>query len=220
MKKLLLLRPEPGLSASADRARGVGLEVIAIPLFRVEPIAWSPPDASRYDALLLTSANAIRHGGAGVDAFKHLPVHAVGTATADAARATGFAIASIGEGGVDALLGGLPSDVRLLHLAGQDIHQPTAGRQIDRQIVYRSAAIADPGLPPLDGLVIAVHSPRAGARLAEVAGPRANAAIAAISVAAGAACGADWQSVDIATAPDDASLLALAARLCQTSSPK
>ena len=44
MRKLLLLRPEPGLSASAERARAIGLDVIACPLFRVEPVEWAAPD--------------------------------------------------------------------------------------------------------------------------------------------------------------------------------
>ena len=34
MRQLLLVRPEPGLSASAERARQAGLDVIARPLFR------------------------------------------------------------------------------------------------------------------------------------------------------------------------------------------
>ena len=40
MRKLLLLRPEPGLSASAERARSMGLDAIACPLFRVEPVEF------------------------------------------------------------------------------------------------------------------------------------------------------------------------------------
>ncbi|HEY0629709.1 MAG TPA: uroporphyrinogen-III synthase, partial [Sphingomicrobium sp.] len=63
MRKLLLLRPEPGLSASAERARALGLEVICRPLFEVEPVEWASPDPAAYDGLLLTSANAVRHGG-------------------------------------------------------------------------------------------------------------------------------------------------------------
>ena len=48
---------------------------------------------------MLTSANAIRHGGAGLERLRSLPVHAVGEATAAAAREAGFAVAGIGEGG-------------------------------------------------------------------------------------------------------------------------
>lgn len=220
MRRLLLLRPEPGLSASAERARGQGLEVIAAPLFRVEPVAWAVPDPASYDALLFTSANAVRHGGVGLGALTHLPVHAVGAATAEAARAAGFTVVSVGEGGVEALLSSLPAALKLLHLAGQDRHDVAGHHRIDVRTVYRSVAIASPALPPLDGLVIAVHSPRAGARLAKIAGPHPAAAIAAISAAAGVACGPGWGSVDVAAAPDDASLLALAARLCQISSPQ
>ena len=220
MRTLLLLRPEPGLSASAERARSLGLDVITAPLFGVEPVVWRLPTPANYDALLLTSANAIRHGGDGLGQLKHLPVHAVGSATAEAARKAGFTIASVGEAGVAALLDTLPADLALLHLAGQDRHDVATDRRIDVRIVYRSVAIAESRLPPFDGLVIAVHSPRAGARLVEFAGARPAAAIAAISAAAAAACGPGWLSVDIAAAPDDASLLALAARLCQNSSPQ
>ena len=219
MRRLLLLRPEPGLDASVMRARDLGIEFIAAPLFRVEPVAWALTEPARYAALLLTSANAVRHGGDGLAQLTHLPVHAVGAATAVAARTAGFTIASVGEAGVAALLATLPSDLALLHLAGEDRHDIASDHAIEVRTVYRAAAIAEPGLPPLDGLVIAIHSPRAGARLAEVAGPCCSAAIAAISAPAAAACGPGWQSVDIAIAPDDARLLALAARLCQNSSP-
>lgn len=218
MKKLLLLRPEPGLSASAERARGLGLDVIAIPLFRVEPVAWSPPDPACFDGLLLTSANAIRHGGADVARYNALPVHAVGSATADAARDAGFTAASVGERGVDQLLDTLPAGLRLLHLVGEDRHDATGDRRIDTRIVYRSTTVPDPALPPLGDLVIAVHSPRAGARLSGIAGSKRGAAVAAISNAAARTCGAGWSSIDVAATPDDASLLALAARLCQNSS--
>ena len=66
MRKLLLLRPEPGLSASVTRARALGLDVIACPLFRVGPVEWALPDSARFDGLLLTSANALRNGGPGL----------------------------------------------------------------------------------------------------------------------------------------------------------
>ena len=220
MRKLVLLRPEPGLAASTERARVLGLEVIAVPLFRVEPIAWSTPDPSAYDALLLTSANAVRHGDAGLDRLKGVPVHAVGAATAEAAHNAGFIVASVGEGGVEALLHDLPTGLRLLHLAGQDHFDVSSGHHIDRRIVYRSAVIERPQLPSLDGVVVAVHSPRAGIRLAELAEPRGRTVIAAISAAAANACGHGWQSIAVAATPDDASLLVLAARLCQISSPK
>lgn len=216
MRKLLLLRPEPGLSASMDRARDLGLEAIACPLFRIEPVAWQTPGPAHYDGLLLTSANAIRHGGQGLDGLKELPVHAVGKATADAARDAGFRVETVGSTNVAELLAELPQTLCLLHLAGED-HLPTGEVRLDRRIVYRAALIADPGLPSLGGLVVAVHSPRAGARLSELACVREATSIAAISQAAADACGAGWERVTVSAEPNDKSLLVLAAMLCQTS---
>ena len=161
MRKLLLLRPEPGLSASAERARGLGLEVIACPLFRVEPVVWQAPNPAEYDALLLTSANAVRLAGPELAKLRDLPVHAVGDATAAAAREAGFHVAAIGSGNAVDLLEGLPHSLKLLHVAGED-HRHVGDRPIERRIAYRSAEIEEPGLPSLQGLVVAVHSPRAG----------------------------------------------------------
>lgn len=219
MRKLLLLRPEPGLSASAERARALGLDVLTCPLFRVEPVPWQAPDPAAFDALLLTSANAVRHGGAGLDRLRALPVQAVGAATAAAAQDVGFRVEAIGEGDVIDLLARLPASLRLLHLAGENHRDPSDPR-IERRIVYRSAAIAEPNLPPLQGLVVAVHSPRAGQRLAELARDRSSTTIAVISQAAAEACGTGWERVEVADLPNDNSLLALAARLCHTSSPQ
>lgn len=215
MRKLLLLRPEPGLSASAGRARGLGIDVFCCPLFRVEPVTWDVPDATDYDALLLTSANAIRHAGPGLERLRQLPVHAVGRSTAEAAQAVGFSVETVGNSYVAELLATLPPELRLLHLAGED-HKETTDPRIDRRIVYRAAPIPDPGLPPLGGLVVAVHSPRAGARLAELAADRSATKVAAISEAAANACGIGWEQVEAAAEPSDNSLLALAALLCQT----
>ena len=220
MRRLLLLRPEPGLSASAERAKALGMDVLGVPLFRVESTQWQAPDPAGYDALLLTSANAVRHGGPELGALNGLPVHAVGDATATAARDAGFTVASVGEAGVAELLARLPGRQRLLHLAGEDRREVARDHAVDVRMVYRSTAIDQPALPPLESLVIAVHSPRAGARLAELAERRDCTAIAAISAEAAHACGDGWASLEAADAPDDASLLALAARLCQISSPK
>jgi len=220
MRKLLLLRPEPGLTASAGRARGMGLDVIACPLFRVEPLAWQVPDPANYDALLMTSANAGRHGGGNLQLLKALPVHAVGSATAEAARAAGFEVASIGQGNAADLLATLNHGLRLLHVAGEGHREAGGTQQLDRCLVYRSVEIGDPALPLLENLVIAVHSPRAGRRLAELSGPREGAAVAAISAAAAETLGEGWERIDVAERPNDSSLLALAAMLCHTSPPK
>lgn len=220
MRQLLLLRPEPGLSASARRAQELGLETIACPLFQIEPAEWRAPDPSRFDALLLTSANAVRFGGLELERLKQLPVHAVGAATAEAAGEAGFRVETTGEAAVADLIAQLPRPLRLLHLAGEDRRKLPHGHSVEQVTVYRSATIENPRLPPLEGLVVAVHSPRAGARLAELTGGRSKTAIAAISEAAANACGAGWERIEAAAEPNDSSLLALAARLCHTPRPR
>ena len=213
MKRLLVLRPEPGNRATVDRARGLGLEALACPLFAVEPVAWSAPTAPA-DFILFTSANALRHGGPALAGLTDLPALAVGDATADAARAAGFSVAMTGEAGVDALLAALPGSRRLLHLAGADHRRADTRHAVETVVVYRSVALTDAAIPP-GQCVALVHSARAGARLGDLAPTRADIAIAAISTAAAAACGTRWAALAVADVPSDGALLALAARLCQ-----
>ena len=221
MTRVLVLRPEPGASATVERARERGLDAAAMPLFRVEPVEWRAPEAASFDGLLLTSANAVRHGGEQLQSLRGLKVYAVGEATAEAARDAGFDIAATGDAGVDRLLGSIQDEFRLLHLCGADRREPQDARQaITPLIVYRSEPIETPDLSVASRSLALVHSPRAGARLAELVDDRASIAIAAISGAAADAVGAGWTSIDIADRPTDDALLALAARLCNNPQPK
>lgn len=213
MRKLLLVRPEPGLSASAARAQALGLETIGCPLFEVGSVGWALPDAGQFDALLLTSANAVRHAGPQLEALSRLPVYAVGSATANAASAAGLDVAATGDRDVEALLSKMPAGLRLLHLAGED-RIDTGHPDLTSVTVYRSRAIEQPALLDTDGLVIALHSPRAARRLAELVGRRDRTRLAAISKAAADAAGSGWEEVAAAEMPADDSLLALAAMLC------
>jgi len=222
MRTVIVLRPEPGASATVARARELGLAAIAIPLFEVERVAWEAPDLAGFDALLLTSVNAIRHGGSKLKALRGLPVHAVGAATAQAARDAGFAIASSGTGGVDELLDSLAPELRLLHLCGEERRAPADPRQPILAIpVYRSRAIEPPpDLGRTVNAVVLIHSPRAGQRFAQLTDERGTIAIAAISAAAADAAGEGWSDIQVAAEPNGHALLALAARLCNTSPPQ
>ncbi len=211
MKPLIILRPEPGASRTAARAQALGLRVVRFPLFAVLPVEWAAPDPRDYDAIILTSANAIRHGGEELFKLQSLPVHAVGEATAAMARAAGFTVASVGERGGQSMP--LPKGQQLLHLAGRDHLMIPNATSI---AVYAARAVDEPeGIDQLNNCVVAVHSPRAGARLAELVQNRASVAVAAISAAAADACGPDWLAIAVADEPNDPALLALAARLCE-----
>ncbi len=215
MRRLVILRPEPGASATAERARAMGLEPLVMPLFEVTPVDWEAPDTGSFDALLLTSANAVRHAGEGLQRLRQLPVHAVGEATAAAAREAGFDIASTGDAGVERLLGSIESDLRLLHLCGEHRTESDAKQAITAIPVYRASELPLPDdFRRIEGQVALVHSPRAGKRLAELGIDRSTIRIAAISEAAATAAGSGWQRCEAADAPDEAALLALAARLC------
>ena len=221
MTRVLVLRPEPGASATVERARELGLKAVAIPLFEVEPVAWKAPDVSSFDGLLLTSANAVRHSGEQLGDLRGLKVYAVGTATAEAAREQGFDIAATGDSGVESLLGSIEADLKLLHLCGVDRREAEEARQEITSIeVYRARAIDAPVLPDLKDDIALIHSPRAGQRFADLVEDRSSIRIAAISEVAADVVGRDWKSVDVAQQPNDEALLALAACLCNNSQPK
>jgi len=220
LTRLLVLRPEPGASATVDRARAAGLDATSVPLFEIEPVAWDSPEAGSFDGLLLTSANAIRAGGEQLKELRGLKTYAVGAATAEEAREAGFDIAATGDSGVDRLLGSIDADLKLLHLCGADRRKPLEARQeIAPVAVYRAAPIQSPDLSKAGGSVALIHSPRAGRRFAELVSDRSSIVIAAISPAAAAAVGDGWKSVDVADRPSDEALLALAARLCNKPQP-
>jgi uroporphyrinogen-III synthase len=218
MTRLLVLRPEPGASATVERARRHGFKAVAVPLFRVEPVSWRAPQTELFDGLLLTSANAVRHGGEQLRALQRLKVYSVGKQTAMEAQEAGFTVAATGEAGVDELLACIGSELKLLHLCGADRRQPkgTSGK-ITELVVYQSKQIAAPDLSAARDAVVLIHSQRAARRFAELVTDRATISIAAISGAAASAAGDGWRAVESVDRPSDEALLALAARLCNKS---
>ena len=218
---MLVIRPEPGASATVMRARGLGFDAISVPLFTVEAIAWTVPDLDLFDGILVTSANAMRHGSENLSSLRALPVFAVGEATAEAARDAGFDVATIGNLGADQLLEMLDPKLRLLHLCGEDRRAPKrATQEITPLIVYRSRPIEAPGLSSERRAIALVHSRRAAQRLAELVEDRKSITIAAISRDAAAGAGEGWGSVYVASRPTDDALLALAASLCNKPDPE
>lgn len=201
------------------RARRLGLDAHAIPLFSVKADDWRAPDPDSYDAVMMTSANAARHGGAMLGRYHRLPLYAVGGATADAARVTGFSDIRAGDGDGQALIGRMAADgiARALHFVGD---HPTpldpAGVVIDTVSVYRTSPLEPAGLDALvaSAPVALLHSGRAAARFAGLVGERAGVSVVAISAAVAAAAGPGWRDVRVAAVPDDAAMLAIAATLC------
>ncbi len=216
MKRLLVLRPEPGAIATVERARQLGLEAVSVPLFEIEPVGWEVPTSPAFDGLLLTSANAVRHSGPQLDRLRGLPAYAVGEATAGAAREAGLEVIVSGDDGVDHLLSSIDAQLTLLHLCGSDHRVPNHARQkVVPVAVYRARA-TDADFSGISDVVALIHSPLAGARFSKLVddGRRRRISIAAISASALNSVSGDWTIAKAAKHPNDEALLALAAWLC------
>jgi uroporphyrinogen-III synthase len=222
---LLILRPEPGASATLAAARKLGLEARAFPLFAVRPLGWEPPAQGEVDALLLGSANALRHAGDALALYRGLPAYAVGETTAEAAQAAGLNVIATGRGGLQPLLSALlPHHHRLLRLAGREriVLDPPPTVAITTREVYASEP-----LPMPEGLakalagpaLVLLHSGEAAARFAHVCEEahvdRTAIALAAIGPRVAERAGEGWAQVRSAPSADDTALLALAVEMCQ-----
>ncbi len=223
---MFLLRPEPGWSVSAKTAIDMGLNVHGAPLFTIEPVVWRAQDAAQFDGLLVGSANIFRHGGKQLDRLTKLPVHAVGDATADAARSAGFLVGRTGKGGLQNLLNELGNrELHLLRLAGEErvtLRLPDTIK-VTTEIVYRAVpeSLTEEDITLLrSGGVVALHSGAAAERLQvefdrhEI--DRSLVDLAVIGPRVAEMAGEGWRSIHIADAPGDSELLALAQALCQT----
>ena len=216
--RLLVIRPQPGADASAGRVRLAGHEAVVMPLFAVQPVEWDAPSANQYDALLLTSGNAVRAAGQGLEGLRSLPVLAVGTATARAASEFNLAVAATGNSGVDDLLK-MAHQLgyrRLLWLAGEDRTAVSVPEEIslDTRIGYQSAALPAPDCfanNVQSAEVVMLHSPRAaeyfGRLCDEQSIDRATLSLAALSPNIAESAGFGWKAVIVAREPNDASLL-------------
>ena len=221
---IFVIRPEPGLQASLQAARDMGLAVVGLPLFEVVPLAWSAPDPAQFDALLVGSANVFRLGGGELARLAGLPVHAVGETTAEAAREAGFAVTQVGEGGLQAVLDSVNEPMRFLRLAGVE-RVPLAlpdGSTMEVREVYDVLQLPITGggqvsLRSADPLVL-LHSGAAARHFAaevdRLGMDRATISLACIGPRVAAAAGEGWARVESAPQPSDSALLALARDMC------
>ena len=223
---LLVVRPEPGNAATLAAARALGIEAHGDPLFEIVATAWDTPPAAEFDAVLIGSANALRHGGMALAQYAALPAYVVGQASAEAARQAGFAVAAVGEGRLQGLTARLAKDGRrrVLRLAGME-HIPLvsgADTAIETVVLYeaqpRPLSAAGAALLP-DGAAVLLHSAAAARQFASECArldvQRNTIALACLGPRIAAAAGDGWASVASAERPDDTALLALAARMCQ-----
>jgi uroporphyrinogen-III synthase len=152
---VLVTRPEPGASETAARITALGLRPIVAPLLMIAQRHATLPPSARVQAIVATSRNAIPALPA---SHRHLPLFAVGAATARRARAAGFEEVTSADASAEALAVLLaeacdPLAGPLLLVTGQD--QGTAlaanlrarGFRVVRRVVY--AAVPATILPEL-----------------------------------------------------------------------
>lgn len=224
---LLALRPQPGLAATLEKARAMGLVITGCALSEIRAVGWECPDPAEIDGLLIGSANAVLHGGENLAQLTGKPVYAVGEATANAARAAGLIVAVTGSGGLQGVLDAIPAPCHLLRIAGEE-HvplTPPTGVTFAEVIAYRSVSLPlDPAAPllasgqenakPLVLLHSAATARHFAAECDRLALPRAQITLAALGPRIADAAGVGWAAVHTADRPDEAALLQLAFDLC------
>lgn len=90
--RVLVTRPEPGASHTADRLRELGHEPVVLPLSRIVGVSPTPvPSTLGFLGTIVTSTNAITHMPVQLHRrLSELPCYVVGSRTADAAAESGF----------------------------------------------------------------------------------------------------------------------------------
>jgi len=147
----------------------LGYQPVLAPVLRVQSRGVSLPPAERVQAILVTSGNAIPLLP---DTHRHLPLLAVGEATAAGARAAGFAQVSSADGDARALAALTvqschPDGKPLLLVSGRGQGQGLAsalresGFRVVRRTVYAAVPVA--ALP--DDVRGAIEAGRVGAAL-------------------------------------------------------
>ncbi|MEG9861850.1 MAG: uroporphyrinogen-III synthase [Parvularculales bacterium] len=123
---LLITRPIADAKPLSERVRTLGYDTLIHPLLDIHPLPTAAMPLEGVQALLATSANGIRALGhhPAIATARPLPLFAVGPATKEAARHTGFTdihqSAGDGEALAQLVMEHLkPSSGPLLHLAGQ-----------------------------------------------------------------------------------------------------
>ncbi|MFT8736407.1 MAG: uroporphyrinogen-III synthase [Zymomonas mobilis] len=229
-RRLLVLRPEPGATTTTELAQKEGWLVATTPLAKAVSVPWAIEKNLLFDAVMVTSAQAIYHGGTELDKIKDYPLYAVGKATAKAAGLAGFQSIITAEGNGESVLQYLKRDkrMRILRLCGEIYKDYTAeknSREENRQflikILYRMQNIAC--LPTeacqalVENAIVLLHSSRFAQQfrllLAKTDINPDEVQIAVISPTVAEQVGKDWRAVAIAEHPDDMYLLKAAASL-------
>lgn len=232
--RVLVTRPEPGLSRTAERLEATGFQALRLPLTRIVPLEEGLDEAAgaSADIFIVTSAAAVRAAAGRIDHGR--PLWTVGAATAAAARELGFATVEEGPGdgaGLAVGLAGVLAETgrKAVYLAGRvrspdlEDHLAAAGVTFRVLPVYDTLPV-DYDRAALDAIcddrpcdAVLLYSRAAATRFAGLVAETSHAGLAAATpfclsdnVAAGLA---DWRGPEPLTAgaPTEDDLLELLA---------
>jgi uroporphyrinogen-III synthase len=219
--KILVTRPEPGASATAERLQSMGHEAVLAPCLAITLIPPRLPEHAA--ALIVTSGQAVP---ALPESLHHVPAFCVGDVTAGKMRAAGFARVESANGdandlfrlitarhlpGTHILVAGEGNGMRLLGQLRE------AGIRMLRRKVYAARPIrrlpADASLALAEGEIAAAlfysaETARAFVRM-KPPGTDRIAAFALSRKVAAALGGLPWSAIHVALAPTEADMMAL-----------
>lgn len=217
--RVAITRPLPDAERTAERVRAMGAEPVPAPLLTIVPCAYDT-NVENVQALLFTSANGVR-AFPGARRWRAKRVLTVGDATAEAARAAGFAHVRAAEGDVASLAALAkatldPGAGPLVHIGGEHLAGDLAGSlrsagfTVERRIAYTARAVSAP--PPVlsQGLdIVLFHSARAAETFVALGAPNAEKLTAAClsQAVADAAAKAPWARIIVSPAPREEALL-------------
>ncbi|EKS33969.1 uroporphyrinogen-III synthase [Afipia clevelandensis] len=246
---ILVTRPAPDNDKTASALRARGHEVLLSPMLRFEPVAFEDDGEIVFDAVILSSANAVRaiENHSIRARLTLLPVFAVGEHTAQVARDAGFTNITVADGDAvslreriteSAVAGKLKKKAALCYVAGADLTRDLAGElgargfTVVTRTSYRMVPVAGFSEPVSSafraGAVGAVmHYSRRSARAYVEAARADGVEISALALpqccmseaVAGVLREAGATQVVAARVPDEKNLLDVVDRLVKASSP-
>ncbi|MBV9860961.1 MAG: uroporphyrinogen-III synthase [Alphaproteobacteria bacterium] len=240
-RRALVTRPRGEAESLAAALAARGIDAVIEPLLQIRHRARMPLEFENVQAVLCTSVNGVR-ALARASCERHVPLLAVGDATAARARDEGFSMVESAGGAVGDLAALAasrlrPENGRLLHVAGTLVAGDLAadlrrrGFAVERAVLYEATpvrALSRTASQALSSGMIdfaLFFSPRTAVvfvRLIEaagIAGVLRGVAAVSISPAADAALSAlAWRERRVARRPNQAELLASLDRAVATSS--
>jgi uroporphyrinogen-III synthase len=180
--RLLVTRPEPDAMKLCAVLEDAGHQAVVEPLLTLSFVDGEAVDLDGAQALIATSRNALRalKGHPVLVEARHVPLFAVGKATAAEARALGFDTVVTGAGTAAALVAHIvsvldPASGLIVHLAGDTLAHDLAGEleahgfRVRQPLVYRmipattftDQTIEDLASHAIDGVIL--MSPRTAA---------------------------------------------------------